>query len=193
MDVVDRIGSIEELLAGASGEDARRLARAVASSECLEWTTVDDGRVVFTARGAHLIANLLETLAEGHAVVISEAEKLISPGEAAQILGVSRPTVVKWIRAGELTDFPVGAQHRLDHAEVLRVLARRRAVAELAREQARRALQTGADATAGADEVFAAAVLARKGDDDQLERQRGEGLAARARAAAAAARKDPGS
>lgn len=190
MGVVERIGSIEELLAGASGEDARRLARAVASSERLEWATTDAGRLVFTARGAQFMAHLLETLAEGRAVVISEAEKLISPEEAAQILGVSRPTVVKWLCAGELTDYPVGTQHRLDHNEVMRYLNRRRAVAELAREHARAALDR--DGTIPApDEVLAAAVMGRKGDAQLLDEHRLEGLAARARAAAASAREQP--
>lgn len=184
---VDRIGSLEELLAGVSGDDARRLARVAASSEQLEWTSVDAGRLVFTPRGARLMAHLLEMLAEGKAVLISEADKLISPEEAAQILGVSRPTVVKWIREGRLADYPVGAQHRLDYADVLRVLGQRRAVAELAREQARAALATEPVTTATPDAVLAATVSAIKGDDDQLERNRLASLAERARAAAAAA------
>jgi excisionase family DNA binding protein len=186
---MEHVRAVDELLLDASDEDARRLARAVAVSGRLEWISSGGASVRLTERGAQLVAHLLEALVDGREVTIGETDKLLSPEEAASILGVSRPTVVKWLTEGRIADHPVGTQHRLVYGDVLRLLGQRRAIAELAREQAQRAL---AATDPGPSDPAAAArgmVLAGKGDGAALDETRDAQLRERAAAAARRARR----
>jgi excisionase family DNA binding protein len=68
--------------------------------------------------------------------VILRAPETVSPREAAELLGVSRPMVVRWIDEGLLADVPKGAHHRIPMESVLalkavRAEAGRAAVAEV--------------------------------------------------------------
>ena len=72
--------------------------------------------------------------------VILEEPETVSPREAADLLGVSRPMVVRWIDDGLLADVPKGAHHRIPIESVFdlkesRAKAGRLAVAEVARAQ----------------------------------------------------------
>lgn len=66
-------------------------------------------------------------------LVLAEDE-MLSPNEAAVLLGVSRPMVSRWISEGVLPDVPVGSHHQIPRAAVLaykdeRIEASRSAVA----------------------------------------------------------------
>ena len=59
-----------------------------------------------------------------------------TPTGAARLLGVSRPTVARWIKDGLLEDVPVGSDHRIPASSVRslqheRIAAGRRAMAVL--------------------------------------------------------------
>jgi excisionase family DNA binding protein len=109
----------------------------------------------------------------------------LSPEEAARQLGVSRPTVVRWIREGLLPDEPVGAHHRIPADAVDELARMRRDRAKAA--QLRVAGLTSEAVTPTPEDVFAAARAARAGDAAELDRLRDADLRARADAAAAAA------
>ena len=49
-------------------------------------------------------------------------ERLLSPTEVAQYLGVRRNSVTKWIQRGEMRAFPVGRFWRISPREVRRFL-----------------------------------------------------------------------
>jgi excisionase family DNA binding protein len=112
-----------------------------------------DGRVVpLSESAARLVAAVLDDDAK------------VSPEEAARLLGVSRPMVVRWIDEGLLVDEPVGTHHRIPVSSVLVLRDARR------------------DAGRAALELVAAA---EKGDDVALARVR----AAERRASARIARR----
>jgi excisionase family DNA binding protein len=118
---------------------------------------VGDKSFALSARGVRTLACLavatleeveqVEQLLQGQGG--SDAIEAVSPEEAAAILGVSRPTVVRWASNGQLTDHKVGAHHRFDRAEVEKLRDARRDAAVLARDAAARArveaVSTGTD------------------------------------------------
>ena len=105
-------------------------------------------------------------LADGMVVPLSEAtgrlvasvlddDAKVSPEEAARLLGVSRPMVVRWIDEGLLVDEPVGAHHRIPVSSVL-------VLRDTRREAGRAALELVATAEKG-DEAALARLHAAEG------------------------------
>lgn len=85
---------------------------------------------------AKILAEIVEAIASGHTVVVGSLPEELSTTVAAQQLGISRPTLMKMIRSGEIAAHKVGSHHRLKSADVLafrreRRAAQRRALAEL--------------------------------------------------------------
>lgn len=85
----------------------------------------DGSEVALTADQSRLVS-----------LVLGEQE-LFSPQEAAYLLGVSRPMVVRWIREGLLEDRRTGAHHRIPLSSIQqlkeqRAAAGRSAVADVA-------------------------------------------------------------
>lgn len=70
-------------------------------------------------------AELIEMVLEGN-------EQTLSPAEAARILGVSRPMVVRWIQEERLPDSMVGTHHRIPLAAVIEFKAQRLATSKAA-------------------------------------------------------------
>ena len=58
------------------------------------------------------------------AIVLGDGE-LLTTNQAAQLLDVSRPMVVRWINDGLLPDHPVGSQHRISRDSVMALKAKR--------------------------------------------------------------------
>lgn len=68
-----------------------------------------------------LLTHILESLAaDGHATVTQLPETLTTT-MAADILGVSRPTLMKWANAGRIPSTKVGSHTRFSRADVLRL------------------------------------------------------------------------
>jgi excisionase family DNA binding protein len=88
---------------------------------------------------AGLLDDLLTRLAAGQAVQVTPLDAEISTQQAAELLSVSRPYVVKLVEAGELPHRKIGPRRRLALAGVLSYRARLNA----GRQEALRAL--GAD------------------------------------------------
>jgi hypothetical protein len=90
------------------------------------------------------------TLAGGDAERVADvlADKPVSPERAAELLGVSRPTVLGWINEGLLVDLPVRKHHRVS-MESIRALQKHRAAAA-ERAQAVLAAADRGDAAAAA-------------------------------------------
>ncbi|MDV6376576.1 helix-turn-helix domain-containing protein [Deinococcus arenicola] len=70
-------------------------------------------------RLAELLEDLLGQLAAGRAVQVLSLEPEISTQQAAELLGVSRPYLVKLVEAGELPHRKVGPRRRLHLQDVL--------------------------------------------------------------------------
>lgn len=79
-----------------------------------EATTVDGDT-------AALVMRLLRARDAGHTVVIDALPEEITTGQAAELLGTTRPTVVAMVDRGQLSARRIGTHRRLNTAEVLRL------------------------------------------------------------------------
>lgn len=85
---------------------------------------------------AELLAHVVEAVANGGTVTISRMPKELTTTAAAGMLGISRPTLMKMIKHGEIEAHKVGTHTRLRTDEVLRfkeaqLVKRREAFEEL--------------------------------------------------------------
>lgn len=85
---------------------------------------------------ARAVLGLLRALGAGDVVNVETLPAVLTTGQAADLLGVSRPTVVSLIQAGKLPATVVGTHRRLELGEVLAYrekqrLDRREALREL--------------------------------------------------------------
>ena len=74
-----------------------------------------------------VLVQVVEALAAGKAVTVSPQEPQLTTQQAADLLGVSRPTVVRMIESGELSAERNGHRRRLLLSDVLSYRERRRA------------------------------------------------------------------
>jgi len=99
----------------------------------------EDGEPVRLAPAvADLVIDLLDGVAAGKAVTLVPADAMLTTGQAADILNVSRPHVAKLLRDGQIPFVPVGSHRRIMHADLMaykdrRDAARNAALDELAR------------------------------------------------------------
>jgi excisionase family DNA binding protein len=86
-----------------------------------------------------MLVRALPHLAEGGAIAVLPLGRELTPRQAAELLGVSRPFVVKLLREGRIPSRTVGSHHRVALEDVLAYKVetdaeRRRALDLLARE-----------------------------------------------------------
>lgn len=113
------------VMTGADRASASSVAHALAAdvNDAIAFElTGRDGtlrRIEVTPLLAQAIRSLVDVLATtGAAAVVDEDEEL-SPGKAAELLGVSRPTVVQKINQGQLRSRMVGTHHRIRMSDLL--------------------------------------------------------------------------
>lgn len=85
---------------------------------------------------AGIIGRVLEAMANGGTVLIGSLPEELTTTAAAHQLGISRPTLIRMIRDGEIPAHKVGTHHRLKAADVLalkraRIKSQRQAFDEL--------------------------------------------------------------
>lgn len=73
-----------------------------------------------------VLVQVAEALAAGKAVTVAPTSTMLTTQQAADLLGVSRPTVVRIIEAGDLAAERVGNRRRLRLPDVLAYRERRR-------------------------------------------------------------------
>lgn len=101
--------------------------------------TLDDGQTLdLPSRLNSFVSDLLESMASGAGISTSVLPEELTTTVAADVIGVSRPTLMKMIRRGTITAHKVGTHHRLRRADVLAVrearqTARKTAANELLR------------------------------------------------------------
>src|SRR6201996_8642781 len=66
-----------------------------------------------------VLRDVVEALAQGLAITIAPHQMILSTSEAAEILGVSRPTLVRLLEAGEIPFEQPGRHRRVRLADVL--------------------------------------------------------------------------
>jgi excisionase family DNA binding protein len=92
--------------------------------------------VVLRGDTARAVLGLLRAFGEGTAVNVEALPEVLTTGQAADLLGVSRPTVVALIESGKLPATRTGTHRRLQLSDVLalrerQVATRREALREL--------------------------------------------------------------
>ncbi|SEH75877.1 DNA binding domain-containing protein, excisionase family [Mycolicibacterium rutilum] len=106
--------------------DSRDLASALASDR--KFHLVDESGHTFplTAELQTVLAQALTALSAGQAVTLESLDTLLSTQEAANLLGISRPTLVKLLESGEIPFTKPGRhrrvqlQHLLDYQRLQR-------------------------------------------------------------------------
>ncbi len=130
-----------------------RLGSAVRAAGGIRAVELANGeRVPLAGATARLIAAVLED------------EAKVSPEEAARLLGVSRPMVVRWIDDGLLADEPVGAHHRIPLSSVVALREERRAAG-------RSALRVKVEAEKGDEAALARVRAAHKRAQARIARR----------------------
>ena len=104
----------------AEAHDAQDKAALVAEGRASLLMKTPDGALAPLPEelGRALVA-VAAGLASGLAVVVTESSTAVTPATAAEMLGVSRPMVTRWIAEGLLADVPVGSHHRIPIASVI--------------------------------------------------------------------------
>ena len=126
-------------------ESSRRLARYVKRSQPLK-VTPEDGKgaeaVELPASAVRLLVRLLSEMAAGNAVTLIPVHAELTTQQAADLLGVSRPFVIKQIESGKLPHRRIGTHRRVMFKDLMdfkrRIDAdRAKALDELAAESQR--------------------------------------------------------
>lgn len=122
MEVLDRTDTLELLV------DNEAMARSVSQvmndvgDICSDLALMANGRTVeLNHEVSLLILNVLEALGKGTRVSISTTPKEISANTAADMLGISRPTFLKWAKEHGTSFRRVGKQKRFETSDVLKL------------------------------------------------------------------------
>lgn len=135
-DLTRRPPTQEEIACAA--EAATALAQARTADDILAIHRKDGTSVRLAPAVADLVIDLLDSVAACKAVTLVPAGAMLTTGQAANILNVSRPHLSKLLRDGEIPFIPVGSHRRVMHADLMayknrRDAARNAALDELAR------------------------------------------------------------
>lgn len=102
--------------------------------------TTEDGTVIdLPAPVAGALAEILEAAVDGEQALVLRSPENVTTEQAAAVLGVSRPTVVRLVESGKIPARMVGTHRRLSLGDVLayrEVSTKRRskALADMTRE-----------------------------------------------------------
>lgn len=78
----------------------------------------DEIKVSVSRETAEWLARLVDAKARGHQVVLTRGNAEVSPAEAAELLGMSRPQVRKLMDEGKLMFRMVGTHYRITLASI---------------------------------------------------------------------------
>lgn len=98
-------------------DQAREVLHALGSHAHI---TTDDGTVLDLPQPVlEALAELLEAAADGERALVLRSPEDLTTEQAAAVLGVSRPTVIRLVEAGRLPARLVGTHRRLALGDVL--------------------------------------------------------------------------
>ena len=124
--------------ARASASTLARALRELPPDTTLHFFAPDGVEVSIPVSAGRMLISILEEMAQGHAVALTSREEEVSTREAADLLGVSRPHVVKLVDVGIIPHRMAGTHRRILLTDVLAYKRRQdgahAALDELARE-----------------------------------------------------------
>jgi excisionase family DNA binding protein len=104
---MESLDALAELLAGLGPEPVTTLLGPTGE------------RLVLPPEVFEVLRGVVEAMAQGQAVMIAPVHQRLTAQEAADLLGVSRPTVVKLLESGEIPFEQPGRHRRVRLADVL--------------------------------------------------------------------------
>ncbi len=123
-------------------ETARKLAARSQSDKHVEIRLLNNGEqpaetVQLPASAVRLLINILDQMAQGNAVTLMPIHAELTTVQAAEVLNVSRPHLVKLLEEGKIPYHRVGTHRRIRAEEVLafkreKMASRRQTLDELA-------------------------------------------------------------
>lgn len=93
----------------------------VSDSATLLLRTADGKEVTLPADLQRVLLGTIASIASDGEVTVGRTPEELTSTVAADLLGISRPTLMKWARDGEIDSFKVGTHTRFKRDEVLRV------------------------------------------------------------------------
>ena len=122
-------------------ETSRVLASHIRNSDPMELRIPDDpspeGMVKLPLSAARMLVRILEEMARGNAVTLIPVHAELTTQEAAEMLNISRPSLIQLLEGGKIDYRRVGTHRRVRFEGLMRFkrgaeAARRAALAELA-------------------------------------------------------------
>lgn len=104
-------------LARESAQALTRLLRNRPASDRAR-VTLDGQDLVLPRQAVALLRDLLANMAQGHAVTIMATHAELTTQEAADMLNVSRPHLIKLLESGEIAFDKVGSHRRIRFQDV---------------------------------------------------------------------------
>lgn len=105
------------VLTAKDRDRAREVLRALGAHPRI---TTEDGTVLdLPTPVAEALAEILEAAADGERALVLRSPEDLTTEQAAAVLGVSRPTVVRLVESGKLRARMVGTHRRLSLSDVL--------------------------------------------------------------------------
>ncbi len=125
-------------LARASAQELTQLLRERPDSDRAR-VTLDGRDLILPRQALALLCDVLTDMAQGHAITIVPTHAELTTQQAANMLNVSRPYLVKLIESGEIPFTKTGAHRRLRYQDIVeyknsQLTESKRLLAELAQQ-----------------------------------------------------------
>jgi excisionase family DNA binding protein len=140
-DVIDRLDSKEDVELAKAAQ--RCIISALDHSRAVNIAILEDGAerldetpiLKLPPKVLRLFADMLGSLAQGHAVTIMPKEMYVSTQEAAMFLNVSRPYLIRMLDEGKLPYHKVGTHRRINFQDVVAYKEERRKISQAALQE----------------------------------------------------------
>jgi len=125
-----------EEVSALAADASRRLFRVIGANPretcVVRFETAPDEPVVLPAAAVRLLGALLTELAKGNAVTLMPHHAELTTQEAADLLNISRPFLVRLLEEGQLPHHKVGTHRRVRFADLMMYKRHRDAESEVA-------------------------------------------------------------